>query len=60
MNETLTNLYVSMLMTLTYRKKDLEDEIVEIKNQINDLTKEAKESGIKLSARGMRKYAATL
>lgn len=49
MNQTLTNLYSSMLKTLIDRRAELVAEIEDLNNQIVDLKQEAKESGINLA-----------
>ncbi|MBI5697663.1 MAG: DUF2312 domain-containing protein [Thaumarchaeota archaeon] len=49
MSQTLTNLYSSMLRTLIDRRAELVAEIEDLNNQIVDLKKEAKESGINLA-----------
>lgn len=49
MNQTLTNLYSSMLKTLIDRRAELVAEIEDLNNQIVDLKQEAQESGINLA-----------
>ena len=49
MSQTLTNLYSAMLKTLVDRRAELVAEIEEINNQIIEIKKEAKESGINVA-----------
>ena len=49
MSQTLTNLYSAMLKTLVDRRAELVAEIEEINNQIIEIKKEAKESGVNVA-----------
>ena len=49
MSQTLTNLYSAMLKTLVDRRAELVAEIEEINNQIIEIKKEAKESGVNVT-----------
>ena len=49
MSQTLTDLYSSMLKTLIDRRAELVAEIEDLNNQIVEIKKEAKESGVNLT-----------
>lgn len=48
-NQTLSNVYNSMLKTLIDRRAELVKEIEDINNQIVEVKQEAKESGVSLA-----------
>lgn len=50
MSQTLTDLYSSMLKTLIDRRAELVAEIEDLNNQIVEIKKEAKESGVNLNS----------
>ena len=50
MSQTLTDLYSSMLRTLIDRRAELVAEIEDLNNQIVEIKKEAKESGVNLNS----------
>ena len=49
MSQTLTDLYSSMLKTLIDRRAELVAEIEDLNNQIVEIKKEAKDSGVNLT-----------